>query len=295
VLPEIRGDLRLDLLTVVLGAVDEHHKVVGIAGQKARSPRSLPQVALPLLGSVDVPLVGHPLIEVVQVDVGQQWRDNPALWCTIIARKPLPVHHHPRSQELLHEPDDTFVFDRAAQDAQQGLMVDAVKAFPNIRFDRGGVSPPADQVAEAHRRVVGCPVGAKPIPMAVKPGFVDRLQDQPEHLLDNAVPNGRDTEWPLVTIRFRDVDPTHRLWLVGVRCKLLPEGLDQGLFGGIRREVLVGYPINARCPGALVGEYASKCQGRQALGAYEIEQAMKDVSVKTPLCQHGLRSINPEV
>jgi hypothetical protein len=45
----------------------------------------------------------------------------------------------------------------------------------------------------------------------------------------------------------------------------------------------------------LVGEHAGECQGRQALGAHEVKQAMKDVSVKAPLCQHGLCSINPEV
>src|SRR3546814_17813556 len=81
-----------------------------------RSPRStrtdtlLPyttlfRVCLPLRALVEArPHLFHELVQLMEIDIGEQVRDNPALWCAAIGPLELPVVHAPG---LEHCPDQT--------------------------------------------------------------------------------------------------------------------------------------------------------------------------------------------
>src|SRR3546814_14614605 len=63
------------------------------------------RVCLPLRALVEArPHLFHELVQLMEIDIGEQGRDNPALWCAAIGPLELPVVHAPG---LEHCPDQT--------------------------------------------------------------------------------------------------------------------------------------------------------------------------------------------
>jgi hypothetical protein len=83
---------------------------------------------------------------------------------------------------------------------------------------------------------------------AVKVAFPNWLHGHQHRALDDAVSQGRDTQWPSLAIRFRDIDSLDRLRAVLPRQQIRSQACQ--LFCQTRLHPLLVYSVNARRVGA---------------------------------------------
>ena len=72
-------------------------------------------------------LTHHELIEFVQVNVGQNWRDNPSLRCPAVRAVVSPVFHVSGLQKSPNQVQKLSVINTFAHKMQQAIMVDIVE------------------------------------------------------------------------------------------------------------------------------------------------------------------------
>jgi len=83
---------------------------------------------------------------------------------------------------------------------------------------------------------------------AMKVAFPNRLHGHQHRALDDAVSQGRDTQWPSLAIRFRDTDSLDRLRVVLPRQQVRSQAFQ--LSRQTRLHPLLVYSVNARRIGA---------------------------------------------
>src|SRR5262245_41099167 len=74
-------------------------------------------------------------VQVVQVDVGQEWADDPTLWRATDGVVVAPVLHVPRLEQALDQPHKPAVVDVSPDDLQQDRVVDVVETPLDIALD----------------------------------------------------------------------------------------------------------------------------------------------------------------
>src|SRR3546814_2530187 len=72
----------------------------------------------------------------MEIDIGEQGRDNPALWCAAIGPLELPVVHAPGLEHCPDQTDEHRIIDSPGQKAKQDVMVDVVEEPADIHFDQ---------------------------------------------------------------------------------------------------------------------------------------------------------------
>src|SRR3546814_9806762 len=82
-----------------------------------------------------LPHLFHELVQLMEIDIGEQGRDNPALWCAAIGPLELPVVHAPGLEHCPDQTDEHRIIDSPGQKAKQDVMVDVVEEPADIHFD----------------------------------------------------------------------------------------------------------------------------------------------------------------
>src|SRR3546814_3499621 len=119
----------------------------------------------------------------MEIDIGEQGRDNPALWCAAIGPLELPVVHAPGLEHCPDQTDEHRIIDSPGQKAKQDVMVDVVEEPADIHFDQ----PFHDRPGFAdlfESRVAGV---TRPEPMTVfrEHRIIDRRDDHSRPLLND--------------------------------------------------------------------------------------------------------------
>src|ERR1039457_3305145 len=84
------------------------------------------------LGVAFPPLVRPQVEDVMQVDVGQKWRDHRALRCSDLPRCHLPVLSHPGLQPFTDQPDHPLVADTVFDKTDQPIVADRIEESRDV-------------------------------------------------------------------------------------------------------------------------------------------------------------------
>ena len=146
----------------------------------------------------------------MQVDVGEQRRDDAALRRARHRTRPLPVFHHacrePLPQQLQHPP----VRDTLADQHQQLGVVDAAEVVADVGVEH--VVPAARAThAQGFQCLRRAPLRPEPIRRGPEIRLENGLQHERRSHLRHSVSNRRNAERPLSAIGLRDVSPQDRL------------------------------------------------------------------------------------
>ena len=169
--------------------LESNNKVVGIAHDDHVTR-----------GLVPSPALGPKIKDVVQVDVGEQWRDHRAL-----PRPPLTDRHYPFFQDAHLEPfldqaDDASVADPMFQEADQPFLADFVEERSDV-----GVQYPVHLCAldpddERIQRVVRAAPRSESVREPEEVFLVDRIEHRASRPLDDLVLQGGNRERALSAI-----------------------------------------------------------------------------------------------
>jgi hypothetical protein len=158
--------------------LEGRNRVVGVPHQEA-----VPLQAR--LGRLREPSIQH----VVQVDVREERRDDPALGRAAGRAAQGTRFEHPRPQPFVDHPPDDAVRDALVKEVPQVRMVDGVEVLRDV-----DVHHPAQPLPDVHEAVAEVPqrvVGRAPRPKAVRARqeirLVDRLQQEQDRPLRHLV------------------------------------------------------------------------------------------------------------
>src|SRR6266545_1673579 len=190
------GEKQLGLLPML----ESHDEVIGEAHD-----HDVP-VRLLLSPPLD-PEIEH----VVQIDVGQQRTDTPALDRADLTPCPRPVLQHAGVQPLLDEPHNAPVRDPMLDELHQPPVVEGVEESTDI-----GVEHPVHPLRrDPDRESIERPMRAAPRPEPVrepeKVDLIDRVQDPDDRALDQLVLQRGNAERPLPPVGLRDERSPDRL------------------------------------------------------------------------------------
>ena len=131
------------------------------------------------------------MVQRVEIDIGQQRRDDPTLRCAAAVG-----HHSPgavfvflddgRTQPALDEPEDAPVADSLGDPFHQLPMGNRIVVFSEIRIDEFRVSL-IDALHDCINGLVRPPFGPRPIGLRMKVRFPDRQQQQTNGGLHHSV------------------------------------------------------------------------------------------------------------
>ena len=109
------------------------------------------------------------------------------------------------------------------------------------------------------QRLMGRSPRTEPIGAILEICFEDRLKDQQGRHLDHPVAHRRDTQRPLLPIRFRYVDAPYRFRRIGLAAQRFLNVIQEPLYAGFRRFDLFDlHAVNPRR--ALVGSHPRPCR-----------------------------------
>ncbi len=167
-------------------AAAQHHAVIGVAHQLAHASR------------------GELAVQDVQVDVGQQRGNDPALRSPGDRPLKAPVHHHPclqpQADQLQHPP----VRHPAPHLGEQPLMADLAEEVPDVEL-HDKVAARDEPGSQPLHRLHSRPLRPEPERARQEIRLEHRLQHYLRRLLGHPVADRRDTERPLAAIWLRDV------------------------------------------------------------------------------------------
>ncbi len=130
-------------------------------------------------------------------------------------RRPVsPLLHDPRFEPQADELQHLAVRDASGRRLQQQRVVDAAETICDVHFEHVGVT--VDEALTDDLECLGRRA-ARPIAVGARQeiGLEDRLQHDLGRLLHDAIPDGRDAEWPFASVSFRDEPSPHRCGTVG--------------------------------------------------------------------------------
>ena len=125
------------------------------------------------------------LVESVQVDVGEQGADDPALRRAAQRGLVVPLLEVSGLEHVLDEPEEAVVVDLLAEDRQQDRVVDVVKASFDVTLDEPLRALPV--LGDVLQRGVTAQTGPEAVGVVAELRLVVRLQDGAHHLLQQLV------------------------------------------------------------------------------------------------------------
>ena len=113
----------------------ENHEVIGVANERQATPFQL-------------------LVQVIQEDVGQKWRERPALRRALRAGLQNPFDHHARPQVAADQLQQSLVTNLAGDATHQDVVLDPVKELRQVHVYDEAAAP-----ADRPLHLLGCSVG----------------------------------------------------------------------------------------------------------------------------------------
>ena len=164
------------------------------------------------LGNRPAPLPVKPQIQnIVQIDIGEHWRDHRSLRRAVARIRPCPVFHDTRVQPLSQQPNQPPVTDAVLHKPYQPIPRDRVEVRADVRIDYPTHLSLLYPVCQCIERIVRPPPRPESIAESEKLRLVYRRQDHVHNrLLDYLVLHCRDPERSCPTVRLGDVHPPNR-------------------------------------------------------------------------------------
>ena len=158
-------------------------------------------------GLTPSPAFGPEIADVVQVDVGEQWRDRRSL-----PGSPAAVRHHPvfqdaRLEPLLDQADDARVADPVLDEANQPISTDLIEERSDVGVQYEVHFLAGDPNRERVERVMRAASGPESVREPEEVFLVDRIQHCRRRSLDDLVFESGDRERALSPVRLRYVCP----------------------------------------------------------------------------------------
>src|SRR5712691_101958 len=168
-----------------------------------------------------VPTLAFPQqIENVQVDVGEQRRDDTALGATQFRALPPAVHQHPRLQPLSQEFQYPAIRYALFHEQHQLFVVDGVEEFLDVDLHHVSASA-STQEADRFQRVGGALLRPESVRASLEVSLEDGFDDDLGRRLHHTIAHRGDPQRPLRPIRLRNVLAPHRVRPVHARAKAL--------------------------------------------------------------------------
>ena len=188
----------------------------------------------------------------MQVDVGQQGRDAPALRRSFIRHGALALFQHACVQPFLDVPQDALVCDPVPDELHQPLVAQRVEEPANVRVEHVAHLSRADAHRQGVQRHVRRTLGAEPVRGAQEVGLVDGIEDPHGGPLDDLILQHRHADGSLSAVCLRDVNPLDRLGPVTSPGQSFGQVLEMTLqFLPVR---LPRLPVNSRRSVPLAGQ-----------------------------------------
>src|SRR6266446_170713 len=190
------GEARLGLLPLL----ESHDEVIGEAHDHDVSARLL----------LSPPL--NPEIEpVVQVKMGQQRTDAPALYRPHLAPCPRALLHHAGGQPFLDEAPDAPVRHAVLDELHQPPMVEGVEKPTDVRIEHPVHPLRRDPDRQRIPRLLRTAPRPEPVREPENVDLVDRIQDRDDRALDQLVLERGNAERPEPPVGLRDERSPDRL------------------------------------------------------------------------------------
>src|SRR2546426_731468 len=222
------------------------------------------------------PPLGPEIEYVVQVEVGQQRADAPALDRPHLTPYPLALLQHAGVQPLLDEPHDAPVRHPMLDELHQPPVVEGVEKPTDV-----GIEHPVHPLRRhPHRERIHGLMRTAPRPEPVrepeKVDLIDRVQNRDDGALDELVFQRGNPERPLPPVRLRDVRSPDRLR--SVRPSLEPSGQVLEMLFQPLSVVLPRHAIDARRRVSL----QRVVRGAQPLDVVDVVQERREPLLPVP-------------
>src|SRR5436309_6536385 len=207
-------------------------------------------------------------IEPMQIEIGQQRRDDPSLWRSLLRPAPLLpaaaaftlgaffLHHRslqPHPDQLQYRP----ICYSIPHTGLQSVLRNRIEVPFQVRVIHRLI-PGLHLPAYLLQRLVGRASRPEPIGAVFDTCFKDRLQNQQGRRLHHTISHRRYPQRPQLPIGFRYVDPSYRLRRIAVSTQQFLYVLQKSWYsldGGLN--LFDGHPIHARC--ALISSHLGPC------------------------------------
>src|SRR3990170_1656016 len=171
---------------------------------------------------------------VVQVHVGQEWRDAAPLGRAFLTLRPRPVLQHAGIAPFLDQPHDAPVRNPMLDELHQPPVVNGIEEPPDVGIEHPVHLPRQQSRIERIQRTVRAAPRPKPVGEAEEVRLVDGVQHLRRRALDDLVFQRGDAQRPQPPVGFGDVRPLDRLR--SIRSALQPSGQ-------VREVRLEGLPV----------------------------------------------------
>src|SRR5215212_2891422 len=158
-----------------------------------------------------VTLIGHSVVERVQVDVGQQGTDYCSLWSSLLRSPVLQTGHHFLFEKGTHQVQDPAVRHLRLNPRQQTLARDRVVVAAEVGVHHVGIAS-FQQRRDAPQSILGTSPRTESVAVSCKVPFEDRFQNVPQRTLHHPVSNRRNPQRALLRApRLGNPYPANRL------------------------------------------------------------------------------------
>src|SRR3546814_518659 len=149
----------------------------------------------------------HEHIEFMEVDVGQDWRDDTALRSAAVGPGVNPVFHNTRLKHAADQADEFLVIDPFPQQPQEDVVVDVLEEPRDIHI----YEPfhPRPYGFDVFKRRMTRPARPESMGGVREHRFIDPFEQLPRHFLNEAVVARGNAQRTPFALAFRDKHPTH--------------------------------------------------------------------------------------
>src|SRR5665213_830532 len=198
------------------------------------------------------------LIERIQIDVGQQWRQRSTLRCAFHAGFHRPVHHGSTPQEFSNQPQHPFVPYLFSDPAHQYVVIDVVEELCDIDIHHP-VLPFLCKLLRGSYGVLRFTPRSKSVAVFAELRIEDRRQHLQHHLLNQPVLYLLDSQRSRAPAWLGYFHPPHWAWNVSSRQQLRPDLYPVRLKMALQFRRF--HPVDPCCP--FVAFY--RCQSQRAV------------------------------
>src|SRR6476660_5835832 len=100
------------------------------------------------------PLVDPQIVDVVEIDVGQERADDRTLWRPLLRNDQVPALEHTYCQPLGDQPDDSSIANPMFDEADQPRLADFVEKGLDVTIKHPVNAPPTDPERERIQRLM---------------------------------------------------------------------------------------------------------------------------------------------
>ena len=125
-----------------------------------------------------------------------------------------PVFHVSRLEEFPNQPYKVLIFDSAAEDVHQHMVVDVVKAAFNISFHKP--RDPSESLFDLHKRRMAAPIRSESVGVRRESVLIDTFQYHADYLLHQFILEGWDAQrtFFLWIVVLGNIGSSGRTWLI---------------------------------------------------------------------------------